>query len=79
MQAWVKPYLLFNRSTIPWSGDKKCDGFRVSFHTKKFLPLIGLASYPRSGNTWVRYLIETLTGVFTGSFYLSTALVNKGK
>ena len=28
-----------------------------------------LASYPGSGNTWLRYLIEGATGIFTGSRY----------
>ena len=30
---------------------------------------IALASYPGSGNTWLRYLIEGAGGVFTGSRY----------
>ena len=25
-----------------------------------------LASFPRSGNTWTRYLLEGATGIFTG-------------
>lgn len=28
-----------------------------------------LASYPGSGNTWLRFLIESASGVFTGSLY----------
>lgn len=32
-----------------------------------------LASYPRSGNHWVRYLVEEVTGVATGSVYGDTA------
>ena len=28
-----------------------------------------LASFPGSGNTWVRYLLEQVTGVLTGSIY----------
>ena len=31
--------------------------------------MLGLASYPCSGNTWSRYLIEGLTGYYTGSIY----------
>ncbi|MEA5596130.1 hypothetical protein [Rivularia sp. UHCC 0363] len=30
---------------------------------------IALASFPRSGNTWFRFLIEESTGVKTGSIY----------
>ena len=29
-------------------------------------PLIGLFSYPGSGNTWLRYLIQKTTGYVTG-------------
>ncbi|XP_045205635.2 WSCD family member CG9164-like [Mercenaria mercenaria] len=32
-------------------------------------PLVALASYPGSGNTWTRELIETTTGLHTGSIY----------
>ncbi len=42
------------------------------------LPIVGLASYPSSGNTWLRYLIEGSTGVFTGSMYNDIMLVKKG-
>ena len=30
-------------------------------------PITALASFPGSGNTWLRYLLEQMTGVFTGS------------
>lgn len=32
-------------------------------------PKTTLSSYPGSGNTWVRYLIEEFTGYYTGSIY----------
>ncbi len=32
-------------------------------------PPIALASYPGSGNTWLRYLLEGAGGIFTGSRY----------
>ncbi|XP_054768837.2 sialate:O-sulfotransferase 1-like [Lytechinus pictus] len=41
-------------------------------------PLTALASYPGSGNTWVRHLIETSTGYATGDVYRSYILVNAG-
>lgn len=37
-----------------------------------------LASYPGSGNTWVRLLLEELTGVFTGSVYCDASLLFSG-
>ena len=39
--------------------------------------MVALASYPGSGNTWTRYLIEGITGVFTGSFYYNEAYYRK--
>ena len=42
------------------------------------LPIVGLASYPSSGNTWLRYLIEGATGYFTGSMYNDVAIAHKG-
>ncbi|XP_030837671.1 WSC domain-containing protein 1-like [Strongylocentrotus purpuratus] len=41
-------------------------------------PPIALASFPGSGNTWVRHLIETATGYATGSVYTSTILSSRG-
>lgn len=40
--------------------------------------LIGLASFPGSGNTWTRTLLEQATGIYTGSIYTDTSLVNAG-
>lgn len=40
---------------------------------------IALASYPGSGNTWLRYLIEGASGIFTGSIYDDIEIEMKGK
>jgi hypothetical protein len=46
--------------------DANCSRFRNHFgHPGSFLPTVWLASYPGSGNTWLRYLIEGYTGFFT--------------
>ena len=37
-------------------------------------PLTALASFPGSGNTWVRYLIQHATGYATGCIYLDRGL-----
>ena len=37
-----------------------------------------LASFPGSGNTWVRHLLQQLTGLATGSIYLDTELACTG-
>lgn len=48
-----------------------------------FLPqrsssLVALSSFPGAGNTWVRHLIELVTGYYTGSFYFDGTLYNRG-
>lgn len=35
-------------------------------------PLVALASFPGSGNTWTRELLEAITGIYTGSIYTDT-------
>ena len=44
------------------------------FADKGSLPMTALVSFPRSGNSWIRQLIEAMTGVFTGSFYNAESL-----
>ena len=67
------------RSFIPWFWDKECERYKISFNAKKSLPLVALASFPRSGNTWMRHLIERFTGIFTGSFYRTISIEIKGR
>ncbi|KAM3868647.1 sialate:O-sulfotransferase 1 [Diretmus argenteus] len=50
---------------------------------RMFLPqrsssLVALSSFPGAGNTWVRHLIELVTGYYTGSFYFDGTLFNRG-
>lgn len=50
---------------------------------RHFLPtrvnqLVALASFPGSGNTWCRHLIELATGFYSGSYYFDASLYNKG-
>jgi hypothetical protein len=53
----------------PWpnsSSNVNCSKFFNHFaQLGSFLPTVWLASYPGSGNTWLRYLIEGTTGFFT--------------
>ncbi|XP_006817743.1 sialate:O-sulfotransferase 1-like [Saccoglossus kowalevskii] len=44
----------------------------------KTKPFVGLASFPRSGNTWVRHLLELATGIYTGSLYNAIGLYRAG-
>ncbi|XP_076369242.1 WSCD family member CG9164-like [Tachypleus tridentatus] len=41
-------------------------------------PLIALASFPGSGNTWIRYLVQQATGYLTGSIYKDFSLMKNG-
>ena len=56
---------------LPWSKfEPECRNFTITFlqrHESK--SIVALASYPGSGNTWTRYLIESITGIFTGNIW----------
>ena len=58
-------------------GQKNCAN-PLCYKKLRFLnrtkPITALVSFPGSGNTWMRYLIEQATGVFTGSIYCDKAL-----
>lgn len=46
-------------------------------HKRRFLkkgPITALVSFHGSGNTWVRYLLEQATGIFSGSIYCDPVL-----
>ena len=53
--------------SVDYFVDLRCS--KVELKAKNSLPFIALASYPRSGNTWTRSLIEKGTGIPTGSVY----------
>ncbi|CAG9804579.1 unnamed protein product [Chironomus riparius] len=40
--------------------------------------VIALASFPGSGNTWLRYLLQQATGIYTGSVYKDYGLLKSG-
>ena len=61
-----------------WPQSSTCGVLMTRFAMVGSLPLTALVSYPGSGNTWVRYLIEGATGVFTGSVFDDTSLVGEG-
>ena len=41
-------------------------------------PLVTLSSFPGSGNSWVRQLLESATGIYTGALWCDEAYVNCG-
>jgi len=79
LNDWSKKERLWlNISHFPWPLDETCRKYSVTFAKPKSIPIIGLASYPSSGNTWLRYLIEGITGHYTGSMYNDISLRKKG-
>ena len=47
--------------------------------SEKFgLPRVALASFPGSGNTWIRYLLDSSSGIFSGSWYGDFDINKKG-
>lgn len=51
----------------------------IKFMPSGSMPLVALVSAPGSGNTWLRHLIEKVTGIFTGSIYNDKSLWIGGK
>ncbi|XP_023341948.1 uncharacterized protein LOC111711755 [Eurytemora carolleeae] len=77
LSDWTeKEKIWLNITHFPWPLDESCRRFSVTFGRK--LPIVGLASYPSSGNTWIRYLIEGISGYYTGSMYNDLSLRKKG-
>ncbi|XP_042209246.1 WSC domain-containing protein 2-like [Homarus americanus] len=64
------------KSKILWPEDPQCSWMEVRFGVE--LKRAWLLSFPRSGNTWTRYLLEAATGLFTSSVYNSTHLRGLG-
>ncbi|XP_042220420.1 uncharacterized protein LOC121865175 [Homarus americanus] len=66
-------------SYYPWRTTKdECTNFATRFLVDGGAPVMALVSFPGSGNTWLRYLTETITGVFTGSVYHEETLAKRG-
>ena len=61
-----------------WPDDLQCEKHVVQFIRNCDRPPVALVSYPGSGNTYVRGIIERLTGYFTGSVYRDLPLYIKG-
>ncbi|CBY38547.1 unnamed protein product [Oikopleura dioica] len=56
--------------------DKRCETIRLG--EKGQFKKVMLASFPGSGNTWARYVIERATGFFTGAVANDSSLFNGG-
>ncbi|XP_043245494.1 uncharacterized protein LOC122393501 [Amphibalanus amphitrite] len=62
----------------PWEGVEGCSQYGIRFAERGTLPIVALSSYPGSGNTWTRYMLELASGVFTGSIYYDMGLYSIG-
>ena len=49
---------------------------QMSFQQSR--PVVVIASYPGSGNSWVRQLLELSTGIYTGAIYCDKSYVYAG-
>ena len=47
--------------------DQDCQKLRTRCTVSGSLPLLALASYPGSWNSWVRHMVELTSGVFTAA------------
>ena len=54
--------------------DIVCPNTTRKLDDSDFKEVVMLASYPGSGNTWARYLVEISTGLMTGSMYCDDEL-----
>ena len=66
------------KSKYFWSSDPECSQYRTRFVVRQSLQTRALVSYPGSGNTWTRYLVEAATGVFTGSIFIAKGIIEAG-
>ena len=73
-------FSLIDMKIRPWdkTGDPDCQHLAIQFIRHKSQRQIRLSSYPGSGNTWTRGLIERLSGYFTGSVYADKTLFMQG-
>ncbi|XP_069135593.1 WSCD family member AAEL009094-like [Argopecten irradians] len=72
--SWIQHYghmFIQRTGTNNWT----CKGLRYSTIP---LPPTALVSFPGSGNTWLRHVIQQATGVATGSTYTDAALKRDG-
>ena len=58
----------FQDALKPFDENKWCFGSHLKLQDPPG-PVTGLWSFPGSGNTWLRYLIQKATGLITGSVY----------
>uniref|UniRef100_A0A1A9WJW3 Sulfotransferase domain-containing protein n=1 Tax=Glossina brevipalpis TaxID=37001 RepID=A0A1A9WJW3_9MUSC len=60
--------------------DTTASEYNTAYQTEQGtqMGLTALASFPGSGNTWLRYLLQQSTGILTGSIYKDYGLLKTG-
>ncbi|CAG5077030.1 Oidioi.mRNA.OKI2018_I69.PAR.g8615.t1.cds [Oikopleura dioica] len=58
--------------------EQECSERKVRLGKKGEFEIVPLLSYPGSGNTWTRILLEDATGIYTGSIYSDGSLARGG-
>ncbi|KAH8266930.1 hypothetical protein KR026_011020 [Drosophila bipectinata] len=80
---WCRDLKYINRD-LPNYTDYRADFFTalpssdLSAALQSLPALTALASFPGSGNTWLRYLLQQATGILTGSIYKDYGLLKTG-
>ncbi|XP_022231098.2 WSCD family member GA21586 isoform X2 [Drosophila obscura] len=79
---WCRDLKYMNRD-LPNYTDYRADFYTLPSDVSTSLQaasptLTALASFPGSGNTWLRYLLQQATGVLTGSIYKDYGLLKTG-
>ncbi|KAL7639019.1 UNVERIFIED_CONTAM: hypothetical protein RMT77_010553 [Armadillidium vulgare] len=77
----VYPFMLdySRQASFPWSSTQdECSSFATRFLVPKSGNVVPLVSFPGSGNSWMRYISESVTGVFSGSLYEDDVLALRG-
>ncbi|XP_077990678.1 sialate:O-sulfotransferase 1-like [Glandiceps talaboti] len=62
------PFIAFDNSI---RRNENCNLSLAPLHT---IPMTALASFPGSGNTWTRHLLQQATGIYTGNIHHSKVL-----
>nr|XP_041630633.1 WSCD family member CG9164 isoform X2 [Drosophila kikkawai] len=79
---WCRDLKYINRD-LPNYTDYKADFYTalpsdMGAALQSLPALTALASFPGSGNTWLRYLLQQATGILTGSIYKDYGLLKTG-
>ncbi|XP_034118500.1 WSCD family member CG9164 [Drosophila albomicans] len=83
---WCRDLKYLNRELPNYTDDKAGDFYTAlpssdvsaSLQMPSAPMLTALASFPGSGNTWLRYLLQQATGILTGSIYKDYGLLKTG-